>query len=212
MALGRGGIEGNLEKTPACRVKQFLKADRDEKDDFVTKGAESPSPRRLLQMNATSRCARRLLYRDFYELFPWFSTHAPKRILPSRSTVAVQNCTSRYVRRTIHIDAQASREGSFSEIEAIPNATRPLPAACPGCGALTQSVHKNEAGFYSSSRANVRRYTHPQPPEPSKTTEDAVVKSALANIPSELREQLGMDTLESSSGLQHQLLFLNVQN
>lgn len=33
-----------------------------------------------------------------------------------------------------------------------------LPLSCPGCGALTQSVNADEAGYYTITRHSVRRY------------------------------------------------------
>src|SRR5436305_10218421 len=38
------------------------------------------------------------------------------------------------------------------------NGSWPLPASCPGCGALAQETHKDEAGFYTRSRKAVKLF------------------------------------------------------
>lgn len=38
------------------------------------------------------------------------------------------------------------------------NGPESLPASCPGCGALTQETHKDEAGFYTRSRKAVKLF------------------------------------------------------
>lgn len=45
--------------------------------------------------------------------------------------------------------------------ELVPSATF-LPLSCPGCGAFSQTVESNEAGFYSTTRSRVTRFIQQQ--------------------------------------------------
>ncbi len=56
-----------------------------------------------------------------------------------------------------------------------------LPQQCAGCGALSQTVDQNGAGFYTLSRASVRHYLDTLPDEAQNklSAEDELVKEAL---------------------------------
>lgn len=54
-----------------------------------------------------------------------------------------------------------------------------LPSQCAGCGALSQTILKDEAGFYTLTRRSVKEYTAAAAPQESK--EDTIVKAALEN-------------------------------
>ncbi|TVY31171.1 hypothetical protein LHYA1_G000123 [Lachnellula hyalina] len=54
-----------------------------------------------------------------------------------------------------------------------------LPSQCAGCGALSQTILKDEAGFYTLTRRSVKDYTAAAAPQESK--EDTIVKAALDN-------------------------------
>lgn len=155
-------------------------------------------------MSIAARSARQALYRDFYELIPLFSTFSAVSI--TRRSPAIKR-TSRATRpscRRLHTDVRSSTDGIAvpSLIKTRPHQQRELPFACPGCGALTQSVHPHEAGHYSKERAAVRKYLHHSEEQGVKeaTAEDRVVEDALGNIPPELRAQLGFDQLDHGAG------------
>lgn len=54
-----------------------------------------------------------------------------------------------------------------------------LPSQCAGCGALSQSIVKDEPGFYTITRRSVKEYIAGAAPQES--AEDAIVKAALEN-------------------------------
>ncbi|TVY49596.1 Genetic interactor of prohibitins 3, mitochondrial [Lachnellula occidentalis] len=54
-----------------------------------------------------------------------------------------------------------------------------LPSQCAGCGALSQTILKDEAGFYTLTRRSVKDYTAAAAPQES--VEDTIVKAALEN-------------------------------
>jgi hypothetical protein len=57
-----------------------------------------------------------------------------------------------------------------------------LPRTCPGCGALSQSVLQDEAGYYDLSRRAVRKYiTGTETNDEAVTAENAIIKKALEN-------------------------------
>jgi len=60
--------------------------------------------------------------------------------------------------------------------------------ACPGCGALAQTVEPGEAGYYSLQRRAVDSYLKQQ----SSKTDDNVVSSALESADPELIKTLGL--------------------
>ncbi|KIW01167.1 uncharacterized protein PV09_07452 [Verruconis gallopava] len=159
-------------------------------------------------MSVATRGAIRALYRDFYDLIPLFSSFCVRT-----TTSAVPRCrrvkASRWISNTVarRLDMEAHRRGSIyespSDLSNSPTEEaaskleyqRQLPHACPGCGALAQYVHPKEAGYYSTQRAAVRKYLGMSQARDSrgKGEEDDVVRNALANVPEELREQLGLD-------------------
>jgi hypothetical protein len=90
-----------------------------------------------------------------------------------------------------------------SPLQSHQHEQRQLPPACPGCGALTQSVHPQEAGHYTKDRAAVKKYlnhTHEQVKEKEATAEDGIMQSAMENLSPELRAQLGFDALNAPRG------------
>lgn len=160
-------------------------------------------PPSLAQMSIAARSARRALYRDFYELVPLFSSFAVRRSARGAPDSIKRSITSTACRR-LRMDAQAPDNSTVPPpLEARQHGHRQLPLACPGCGALTQSVHPQEAGHYSTNRAAVRKYLNRSQEQikGEATAEDEIVQIALANIPQELRVQLGFDTGENSKGM-----------
>ncbi|KAF2090043.1 hypothetical protein K490DRAFT_20427, partial [Saccharata proteae CBS 121410] len=68
---------------------------------------------------------------------------------------------------------------------------RKLPHSCPGCGAPTQTIAPDEAGFYNPSRGAVKSYLNPVK-ETVKNPEDDIVKAALGNLDDSTRERIGL--------------------
>lgn len=70
---------------------------------------------------------------------------------------------------------------------------RPLPRACPGCGAPSQLYDKKEAGFYNVDRGAVRAYLNWDPAKAQEATqEDDVYSRALKDADPELLKELGV--------------------
>lgn len=71
---------------------------------------------------------------------------------------------------------------------------RPLPRACPGCGAPTQIYDKKEAGFYNLDRNAVARYLEHDPEaKASEQKEDDVYTSVLKQVDPKLLDEIGLD-------------------
>lgn len=60
-----------------------------------------------------------------------------------------------------------------------------LPLSCPGCGAPSQTVDPDAAGYYSASRKAVKAYL-----TPTSEREDSVFQQAVQNLDRSLKEQL----------------------
>ncbi|KAJ4356269.1 Mitochondrial ribosome small subunit biogenesis protein [Didymosphaeria variabile] len=79
---------------------------------------------------------------------------------------------------------------------------RPLPRACPGCGAPTQIYDKKEAGFYSLNRNAVAKYLEfdPEAKESEGKKEDVYTK-ALKQMDPTVLEEIGLerDVLEEKN-------------
>ncbi|KAF2708532.1 hypothetical protein K504DRAFT_468856 [Pleomassaria siparia CBS 279.74] len=69
-----------------------------------------------------------------------------------------------------------------------------LPRACPGCGAPTQVLDKEDAGYYSTGRRVVQEYLEYNPSEEQEVKkEDDVYTTALKSIDPKILYQLGVD-------------------
>ncbi|KAK7544176.1 uncharacterized protein J3D65DRAFT_608730 [Phyllosticta citribraziliensis] len=70
---------------------------------------------------------------------------------------------------------------------------RALPLSCPGCGAPSQTVAPDLAGYYSADMNHVKAYLkRDQEPELPKKREDDIYAEAVAKLDPSLREQLGV--------------------
>ncbi|KAF4635727.1 hypothetical protein G7Y89_g2374 [Cudoniella acicularis] len=61
----------------------------------------------------------------------------------------------------------------------VPRQSQSLPQQCAGCGALSQTVLKDEPGFYSLTRRSVKDYLSSSNPKVSE--EDAIIQASLKN-------------------------------
>ncbi|EKG21961.1 hypothetical protein MPH_00882 [Macrophomina phaseolina MS6] len=69
-----------------------------------------------------------------------------------------------------------------------------LPLSCPGCGAPSQTVDADAAGYYTESRKAVKAYLTPQPlaKASGKDREDDLFMEAVSKLDNSLKEQLGL--------------------
>ncbi|KAF2433219.1 hypothetical protein EJ08DRAFT_584174 [Tothia fuscella] len=66
----------------------------------------------------------------------------------------------------------------------------PLPLSCPGCGAPTQTVLPDEAGYYTSTRRGLKKLI-----KPAKVEEQKVLDAALQKIGKRRAAKLGLQTM-----------------
>ncbi|KAG9999480.1 hypothetical protein KCU78_g15885, partial [Aureobasidium melanogenum] len=65
---------------------------------------------------------------------------------------------------------------------------RKLPLSCPGCGAPSQTVAPEEAGFYNLSRSAVRNFV-----QDDAKKEDLVFQATLDKVDNKVLQELGLD-------------------
>jgi hypothetical protein len=73
-----------------------------------------------------------------------------------------------------------------------------LPLSCPGCGAPSQTVAPEEAGFYNLSRSAIRKFVHDDAKK-----EDLVFQATLDKIDNKVLHELGLNS--GASAAQEQL-------
>ncbi|KAF2497923.1 hypothetical protein BU16DRAFT_606753 [Lophium mytilinum] len=69
---------------------------------------------------------------------------------------------------------------------------RPLPLCCPGCGAPTQTVEQNEAGFFSLQRGAVRSYIN-YDKNSQGAAEENIFTRAIKGVDQKVLGELGLD-------------------
>ena len=76
-----------------------------------------------------------------------------------------------------------------------------LPWSCPGCGAYTQVVSPDQAGFYSASRKSVKEFITQtgQPSNVQGLREDELFNRVLGSADSSLRSRLGFTAGDGSA-------------
>lgn len=72
----------------------------------------------------------------------------------SLATLKIQYCLKRLVVRPIHI----GRQPHYTSVPQHENSLFPLPPLCHGCGAYTQQIRPDEAGYFTASRKSVKSY------------------------------------------------------
>lgn len=94
-------------------------------------------------------------------------------------------------KRQIHVKSGIT---STHEQSIAPPTFLALPLQCPGCGAYTQSVDPNNAGFYNATRKSVKNYLARQRglQEMSTGGEGATFKQVTENADPRLLEALGL--------------------
>lgn len=56
-----------------------------------------------------------------------------------------------------------------------------LPQQCAGCGALSQTVDQDAAGFFTPTRKSIREYLGIRPSSKNRSAENKIVQEALEN-------------------------------
>jgi hypothetical protein len=104
--------------------------------------------------------------------------------LLNRPHVHVQATKARQTRPAIpasrrFVSTEAT-DVSPSPLQVPASVLKKLPRQCPGCGAHTQFVDKEEAGFYTTSRKTIKEFLGTVSGKDT-STEDAIVQAALKN-------------------------------
>lgn len=112
------------------------------------------------------------------------ATDLPLFLLPSFIGIS----RARYHRRQLYTtSSQAPRSSSSllyapevprSALSNSPSSIRPLQQQCSGCGALSQTADKDQAGYYNIKRKSVNIYLHGGSTKKS-SEEDAIVARSL---------------------------------
>lgn len=100
-------------------------------------------------------------------------------------------------------DLQSSASPSHSQHDGTVSKTGlALPAICPGCGALQQTVKPGEAGYYSTSRKSVKAFIAKNGDSwhSNRTPEDHIWKAAVEKADDGLLSDLGLDTIVAATG------------
>jgi hypothetical protein len=93
---------------------------------------------------------------------------------------------------TGRVDAEPEDFSDARDVATISESSLQSLTACPGCGALAQTVEPGEAGYYSLQRRAVDLYLKQQ--NSGLKTDESVVSSALESAGPELVKSLGLGT------------------
>ncbi|KAL2140964.1 hypothetical protein VTI28DRAFT_3009 [Corynascus sepedonium] len=126
----------------------------------------------------------------------------PLYLCPAFRSLSVENATlrrqcrpsTRLVQlRRLHTEASASVSAEPASV--VKQTSKTLPLQCHGCGALSQTVAPNEAGYYDLSRKAVRKYLGllEESNNTPVTNTDEIVEQALQSVDVEALEQQGIN-------------------
>ncbi|KAJ2972873.1 hypothetical protein NUW58_g9088 [Xylaria curta] len=105
--------------------------------------------------------------------------------------------------RCLHLQADASTTITPASDPppglSIPN--KSLPRQCRGCGALSQTSHPNQAGYFDLSRKAVRKYLGTDDSSDRSRSEDKIYQDALRQLDSKELEKQGVDVRALGLGL-----------
>ncbi|KAI8630715.1 hypothetical protein F5Y19DRAFT_32359 [Xylariaceae sp. FL1651] len=98
-------------------------------------------------------------------------------------------------RRCLHVQADPSTtDAPISNPEIVSSLpTEGLPKHCRGCGALSQTSHSNQPGYFDLSRKAVQRYLGADKPPESSRLEDKIYEDALKKLDANELEKQGVD-------------------
>ncbi|KAI1753654.1 hypothetical protein F4782DRAFT_495250 [Xylaria castorea] len=122
------------------------------------------------------------------------SSYAPRSSVQvsSRLRGAPWRTTSR---RCLHMQADASTTSTPASnppaVLSIPQKT--LPRQCRGCGALSQTSHPNQPGYFDLSRKAVQKYLGTDSPSNRSRAEDKIYEDVLRQLDPKRLEEQGVD-------------------
>ncbi|KAF1977838.1 hypothetical protein BU23DRAFT_587327 [Bimuria novae-zelandiae CBS 107.79] len=103
---------------------------------------------------------------------------------------------------SVPLESEPVPSGQLQTAKNANRIRRPLPRACPGCGAPTQIYDTKEPGFYNPDRKAVAKYVEydPDAKAPEQKEEDVYTK-ALKQVDPKLLEEIGLerDVLEKGN-------------
>ncbi|KAI0425602.1 hypothetical protein F5Y09DRAFT_321336 [Xylaria sp. FL1042] len=100
-------------------------------------------------------------------------------------------------RRSLHL--QADSNPSAAATLSIP--TKTLPRQCTGCGALSQTTHPNEPGYFDLSRNAVKKYLGTDGLSGRSRREDQILQDALRQLDAKELEKQGVDVWALALGI-----------
>ncbi|KAI1132580.1 hypothetical protein F5Y10DRAFT_230880 [Nemania abortiva] len=123
------------------------------------------------------------------------SSYVPRSSLPVSSRVRGAPWAAT-LRRCLHMQADSSTtvtpvSDPPPTVLTVP--TKTLPRQCRGCGALSQTSHPNEPGYFDLSRKAVQKYLAPDGPSSRSQREDKIYEDALRQLDSKELEKQGVD-------------------
>lgn len=110
------------------------------------------------------------------------------RALPALSISRRWNSTDLASELNAALDEQASIDRSFAHPGAL--------SACPGCGALAQTIEQGEPGYYSLKRKTVSSFVKQDIAD--EGSEEAVAASAIDRADPILLESLGLNNFRAA--------------
>jgi hypothetical protein len=147
-------------------------------------------------MKVQARQVANLVHRDIYNSIPLFLCpallHPPiSKPLPRTYIQNGRRTLSTSTRRRLDVvGTDAATPAQFPDTEARDAAIVPLPLSCPGCGAPTQTVLPNEAGYYTRTRKGLKKHL-----KPSRLEEEKVLETTLKKIGKRTAEKLGLEVM-----------------
>jgi hypothetical protein len=147
-------------------------------------------------MKRQARHVVNVLHNDIHDTIPFF-------LCPALARPYVRPLPSfrRQIRSTRPLSSPSSTACQRVEIRSLTASTLQgeqavseplvLPLSCPGCGAPTQTLHPNEAGFYTTTRKTLVNHV-----TPAKREEDNVLQSTLKKIGKRKAQRLGVDVMK----------------
>ncbi|TGJ79981.1 hypothetical protein E0Z10_g8781 [Xylaria hypoxylon] len=121
--------------------------------------------------------------------FPRLSARVLSRLQPAPWTTTPRRC--------LHVQADSSTTvspvSSPSPPAVLSLPTKALPRQCRGCGALSQTSHPNQPGYFDPSRNAVKKYLGADGPPSRSRSEDKIFEDALRQLDSKELEKQGVD-------------------
>ncbi|KAL2160246.1 hypothetical protein VTH06DRAFT_1419 [Thermothelomyces fergusii] len=128
----------------------------------------------------------------------------PLYLCPAFRSLSVENAALRrqhrplarpiYQLRRLHTETAASTDTESVPLDKQPSRT--LPLQCHGCGALSQTVAPDQAGYYDLSRRAIKKYLgllDDEKKQPPVRDTDAIVEQALRSVDVEALERQGIN-------------------